>query len=240
MAIDKKENYSIIASFYDRLMDSKRYEKWQEMINNLVEKYSIPKNRALDIGCGTGKISKILADLGFETVGVDVSSSMLRVARKKYPEIDFVNQDVLKLSFSSQFDFATSLYDSLNYLLKYKELKRALKNTASSLKKNGIFFFDIITKDHVANLQKAKDEVYNINGKEVIFSYSGKGDILKTEIKIVGKKEVEIHKQRGYDKEEIKEKVIGPDFDVLDIKEERGDSEVGRYINRFYFIFKKR
>mgnify|MGYP006292001339 CR=1 FL=1 len=238
MAINKKENYSIIAPFYDRLMNSEKYKQWQEMIKELVEKYSIPKNKALEIGCGTGRISKILSDLGFKVSGIDISSSMLEVARGRYPEIDFIKQDVLDLSFSRQFDFAVSLYDSLNYLLEYKDLKKALNNIASSIKKNGIFFFDIVTKDHVVNRQKAKEEVYNIDGKQVTFSFSGKGDILETEIGIAEDKE--IHEQRGYNKEEIKEKVIGPGFDILDIKEEKRKNNIGEeYMDRLFFVLKR-
>ena len=238
MSVNKKENYSVIAPFYDRLMNSEKYEQWQEMIKELVRKHSIPKNRALDVGCGTGRISKILADLGFKVSGIDVSSSMLGVARERYPEIDFINQDVLDLSLSGQFDFAVSLYDSLNYLLEYKDLKKALNNIASSMKEGGVFFFDIVTKDHVANQQKAEDKVYNIKEKQITFSFSGKGDILETEIRLG--KDKEIHEQRGHNKEEIKEKAIGPDFDILDVKEEKRENNRGEeYIDRLYFVLKK-
>ncbi|HYE71933.1 MAG TPA: class I SAM-dependent methyltransferase, partial [Blastocatellia bacterium] len=60
--------------------------------------------RILDVGCGTGHLTKKIAESGAEVVGIDSSAEMIEVARTTYPEINFVVADATDFSFDKPFD----------------------------------------------------------------------------------------------------------------------------------------
>lgn len=60
--------------------------------------------RVLDLGSGTGQLTRSLADSGAELVGLDASREMVEAARRKYPGLSFVVGDGQELSFDAEFD----------------------------------------------------------------------------------------------------------------------------------------
>ena len=60
--------------------------------------------RVLDLGCGTGALTRVLADSGASVVGVDSSDEMVRAARAAYPDLDFRVGDGEALAFDEEFD----------------------------------------------------------------------------------------------------------------------------------------
>jgi demethylmenaquinone methyltransferase/2-methoxy-6-polyprenyl-1,4-benzoquinol methylase len=105
--------------------------KWQERFVDFVE----PEGRVLDIACGTGALEKFLYGNVPFLVGLDYSISMLKVARRKFPEVPFVCGDALKLPFKSgSFDtvlvsFSLRHFDDIEGSLReiYRVLKRGGK-----------------------------------------------------------------------------------------------------------------
>jgi ubiquinone/menaquinone biosynthesis C-methylase UbiE len=60
----------------------------------------LPRNaRVLDVGCAAGRDSALFAKRGFEVVGIDLSENLLKIARVKYPEIEFIKMDMRRLEF---------------------------------------------------------------------------------------------------------------------------------------------
>ena len=87
------ESYTDFAYIYDKLIDQD-YEKWADYIEEIFKKHGVKPNLVLDLGCGTGSITNILAKRGYDMIGVDLSPDMLNVARDKAME---ENLDVLYL-----------------------------------------------------------------------------------------------------------------------------------------------
>jgi len=63
-----------------------------------------PGEKILDLGCGTGHLTSLIAEAGASVVGLDKSPKMIESARKGYPELEFVQSDATSLAFDSEFD----------------------------------------------------------------------------------------------------------------------------------------
>ena len=80
------EDYEIYGSFayvYDKFMDNVPYEKWSEYVQSLLKEYGIDDGLVLDLGCGTGSLTELLSDAGYDMIGVDLSADMLDIAMEK-------------------------------------------------------------------------------------------------------------------------------------------------------------
>ncbi|MBD3311306.1 MAG: methyltransferase domain-containing protein [Candidatus Magasanikbacteria bacterium] len=97
-------------------------------------KYSKDGYRVLDLGCGSGRLYQLFADLSIDYVGVDQSEKQLENARKKYPSGKFIMAEMRSLPFEdSEFDviycIATfhHLPSRVSRLDALREMKRVLK-----------------------------------------------------------------------------------------------------------------
>lgn len=140
------ESYTIFASIYDTLMSDVPYEKWVDNLEQIWEKYSEKPNLVLDLCCGSGTITKLLSDKGYDMTGIDLSIDMLMEARNKVPDCLFLNQDMTSFELYGTVDTIVCLCDSINYLLNEEDLLKTLKLCNNYLNPKGLFIFDINTK----------------------------------------------------------------------------------------------
>ena len=76
------EAYTSFAQVYDLFMDNVPYEEWSEYIISLLKEEKIENGLVLDLGCGTGKMTRLLAAAGYDMIGIDYSEDMLEIARE--------------------------------------------------------------------------------------------------------------------------------------------------------------
>ena len=76
-------SYEVFADFYDALTDNVDYAVLSKTICSLLARYGLDRGLLLDLGCGTGTLSVLLAQAGYEVVGADISPDMLAVAQEK-------------------------------------------------------------------------------------------------------------------------------------------------------------
>ena len=91
--------YGPLAAVYDRLTGDVGYERRADYIQRLFGKSRIPVHTVLDLACGTGTMTAILTERGYELIAVDASPDMLAQAREKAAEVPgeppvFLNQDM--------------------------------------------------------------------------------------------------------------------------------------------------
>lgn len=154
--------YGDFAAVYDKFMDETPYEEWSRMIAELIEKYGVSKperdaeglldserNLVVDLGCGTGTLTELLYDRGYDIIGVDNSSEMLNIAMEKKAksgaEILYLQQDMRELELYSTVGTVISVCDSVNYILEEEELCRIFSLINNYLYPGGIFIFDFNT-----------------------------------------------------------------------------------------------
>lgn len=96
----------------------------------------------LDLGCGVGRTTRLLAEEGFDVVGVDVSEKMIREAEARFPSLDFRVADAKDLDFPTEtFDYALFSQCGLDYLHPERNRFLALLEVRRVLKPGGIFAF---------------------------------------------------------------------------------------------------
>ena len=142
------EIYGIFAQVYDKFMQAP-YEDWADFIEGLWEKHttnSAKPNLVLDLACGTGSMSQILAARGYETIGIDASAEMLAVAHQKDNATLYLLQDMRSFELYGSVDAIICLCDSLNYILDYDELMKVFALCANYLNPGGMLIFDINTE----------------------------------------------------------------------------------------------
>lgn len=144
------EAYTDFASVYDLLMDDTPYEQWCGNIVQELEKYGIREGLVLELGCGTGSLTELLAAHGFDMIGVDCSDEMLSIACEKREksgyDILYLNQDMRSFELYGTVRAVVSVCDSLNYLLEDEDLAACFRLVNNYLDPDGIFIFDFNTR----------------------------------------------------------------------------------------------
>lgn len=143
------EAYTGFAAVYDTFMDNIPYEEWGTYIRGLLLEYGIEDGLMLDLGCGTGTLSEIMADYGYDMIGVDYSEEMLEIAMEKRREsghdILYLLQDMREFELYGTVKSVISVCDSLNYILEEEDLEEVFRLVNNYLDPGGIFIFDFNT-----------------------------------------------------------------------------------------------
>ena len=139
------ESYTSFAMVYDEFMDQTPYDAWHQNILDIFKKYDVPsQGKILELGCGTGKMTRRLASSGYDITAVDNSLEMLEIAGSSDKDgILYVLQDMADLELPRKVDAAVSVCDCMNYLLEEEELFSAFQKVKKYLNPHGIFMFDM-------------------------------------------------------------------------------------------------
>lgn len=143
------EAYTSFAAVYDTFMDNVPYEEWGEYIHGLLKEYGAEEGIVLDLGCGTGSMTEILAGYGYDMIGVDNSEDMLELAMEKRiasdHEILYLLQDMREFELYGTVRAVISVCDSLNYITDPEDLRKVFRLVNNYLDPGGVFVFDFNT-----------------------------------------------------------------------------------------------
>lgn len=114
-------------------------------IKSLIDSFVPRAKNILELGCGTGSVLKCLSK-HYVVSGLDISESMLEIARKTLPGIKLYQQDMVSFSISEKFDVVFCIFDSINHLIEFSDWENVFKHSSEHLKDNGVFIFDINTE----------------------------------------------------------------------------------------------
>ena len=246
------EAYTSFARVYDTFMDNIPYEEWGTYVKGLLKEYGVDEGLVLELGCGTGTMTEILASAGYDMIGIDQSEEMLEEALEKKQEsgheILYLCQDMREFELYGTVKAAVSICDSMNYILEKEDLVQVFKLVNNYLDPSGIFIFDMNTEYKYTHL--LADGTFAENQEESSFIWENFYDederINEYDLTLFIKegelfrKFEETHYQRCYSLEEVKEaaKEAGMEFvaayDAFTRKQVKDDSE------RVYLVFRER
>ena len=139
--------YESFALVYDEFMEDVPYEKWADWLTGYLRKNGIGDGIVLDLGCGTGKMTRLLSAAGYDMIGADSSAAMLQEAREAGGDesILYLQQDMRELDLYGTVRAVVSVCDCMNYLLDREDLLRVFRLVNNFLDPGGLFLFDMNT-----------------------------------------------------------------------------------------------
>ena len=150
-------SYAFLAGCYDQLTYDVHYAAWADYLQRHFRRRGLPGNTVLDLACGTGSLTRELAQRGYEMIGVDLSPEMLAEAAEKnrdageVPPI-FLCQSMDNLDLYGTVDACVCCLDSVNYVTSPKKLQRAFQRVHLFLTPGGLFLFDINTPEKLERM----------------------------------------------------------------------------------------
>ena len=144
------ESYTSFAQVYDMFMDNVNYPAWSKYLIQLLKEYQVEDGLVLDLGCGTGNMTELLAKEGYDMIGVDNSEDMLEIASEKRAEsglnILYLLQDMREFELYGTVKAVVSICDSINYILEEDDLREVFSLVNNYLDPKGVFIFDFNTR----------------------------------------------------------------------------------------------
>ena len=246
------EAYGEFARVYDIFMDNVDYEDWASYLTESLKEYGISDGLVLELGCGTGTMTELLADAGYDMIGVDNAEEMLAEAMEKREEsghdILYLLQDMEEFELYGTVRAVISVCDSLNYITEEEDLLHVFSLVNNYLDPKGIFIFDMNTvykyREMLGNTTIAEnreegsfiwenyfDQEEGINEYDLtLFIREEDGRFRKYE---------ETHFQRAYEQKEVEEAIreagmeLVAVYDAFTKEPPKPDSE------RLYFVVRE-
>ena len=154
--------YTQLPAVWDQMGQDRHSIKMVSYTLEIMKRHKIRATTGLDLCCGTGTAINLFLDHGFIMAGLDGSPEMIAFAAKKLrgrgvrlyqkmlPKFRLIPDDNSRGTV--RFDFVTSFYDSLNYMLTPEDLGQTFKSVANHLNDGGWFIFDMNTKEALTNI----------------------------------------------------------------------------------------
>lgn len=210
--------YNSFAWVYDTFMDNIPYQSWADYLVSLLKEYGVHDGLVLDMGCGTGNMTELLDDQGYEMIGIDNSEEMLMEARDKMLEggrdILYLMQDMRSFELYGTVAACVSVCDSMNYITDYEDLVQVFRLVNNYLDPKGVFIFDYKTEYQYETLIGNRTIAENREDCSFIWEneYDASNRLNTYEMTIFIEEEEglfrryeEVHTQRAWTTEELKQ-----------------------------------
>lgn len=209
------------------------------------------RNTVLDLGCGTGTLTELLARKGYDMIGVDNAEEMLRIAMEKRErsglDILYLLQDMRELDLYGTVGAVVSVCDSLNYLLAEEDMLQTFKRVNNYLYPQGIFIFDFNTVYKYAEVIGDATIAENREDCSFIWEnyYHEEQEINEYDLTVfvaegtLFRRFQEVHYQRGYRLEQMKAFLSQAGLEFLEALDADTHGEVTEKSERIYVAARK-
>lgn len=195
------KDYEIVSQIYSHLMKKVRYDFWADYLYMLTQEYVSKRANVLELGAGHCSLAHHLKEYYKKIIPTDLSFQMLNSSKDK--KLKRVCCNMTSLPFQTSFDLIFSCFDSVNYLIRKKDINNLFSNVSSLLSDKGIFTFDVSLENN--SKVHIKEPIREGKYKGVIYkhftSFNKKKRIHRNEfeIQLKNKKNYrEVHKQKIY------------------------------------------
>lgn len=245
--------YTSFASVYDTFMDNVPYKDWADKVTQILVNAGIKDGLVLELGCGTGSMTEEMASRGYDMIGVDYSEEMLEIAMKKREEnghdILYLHQDMREFELYGTVKAVISICDSMNYILEKDDLQEVFRLVNNYLDPGGLFLFDLNTVYKYEAVLADNNFSDNASGCSFIWDnyFDAQSGINEYELTIfveqssgLYEKFEEIHYQKAYQIDDIKEmlELVGMEF--LDVFEAYTDEKPEPKSERILFLAREK
>lgn len=246
-------SYDIFSSVYDILTENVEYERISHKICSLLHKNGVGRGLLLDLGCGTGTLSFLLEQKGFDIIGVDASEDMLSVANEKKYEDDssalFLCQKAEELDLFGTIQCAVSTLDTFNHIDSIEKIEKAISLVSLFMDMNGIFIFDMNTPYKHKEILGNNTFVYDMDEVYCVWQNSYDENAERTDIDLdffikneddeCFERYSESFSEYEYDINEIISIIKKCGFTLLATTDDYSDNPVSDTTERITFICKK-
>lgn len=246
------EAYRGFAKVYDLFMDNIPYEEWTDYVKRLLAEEGITEGILLDLGCGTGSVTELLARAGFDMIGIDNSEEMLDIAMEKRDEsgldILYLLQDMREFELYGTVKGIVSICDSMNYILEEEDLLEVFRLVHNYLDNEGIFIFDMNT---VYKYEKIlSDHTFAEDREEGSFIwenfYDEEEEINQYDLSLFVREEdgryrkyEETHLQRAYPQQRVQELIKESGLELLHVYHAFTKEIPAEDSERIYFVCRR-
>ena len=246
------EAYSGFAKVYDLFMDNIPYGEWTEYVKELFAEEGITDGILLDLGCGTGSVTELLAKAGFDMIGIDNSEEMLEIAMEKREESGFdilyLLQDMREFELYGTVKGVVSICDSMNYILEDEDLMEVFRLVHNYLDNEGIFIFDMNTMYKYEEI--LADNTFAEDREESSFIwenyYDEEDEINQYDLALFVKEEdgryrkyEETHLQRAYRQEDVEEMIRESGLELLHVYDAFSKEAPTEESERIYYVCRR-
>ena len=249
-------SYESFARVYDLFMDNIPYEEWCSYLTGLLQEYGVTDGLVLELGCGTGNMTQLLAQKGYDMIGVDNSMDMLEIAMEKKEEsgkdILYLLQDMREFELYGTVKAAVSVCDSMNYITQEEDLRTVFALVNNYLDPGGVFIFDLNTPYKYREVLGDATIAENREDASFIWDnyYDEEEQINEYDLalfipeerdgEILYRKYEEIHCQRAYDLETVKRLLREAGLTFLAAYDAFTHDPVTEHSERIYVIAKEK
>ena len=243
--------YQGFARVYDYFMKDTPYDIWFNNLLDTMKSYDITGKDVLELACGTGAMTRRLYKSGYKVLGTDLSQEMLEIAlEKSYDKnlkIQYIQQDMTSLELFHKYDMIVSFCDGFNYLIEEEQLTAALNSCNEYLKEDGYLLFDM-SSDYKLEYVLGQN-VFTETSDEACYIWENYYDattkVLEFDLTLFEKQGPlyqrydEVHKQRAYSIDAIKESMKSCGFECLEVLDTDTGEAVISTSERWLFIGRK-
>ena len=244
--------YSGFAEVYDKFMDNVPYEEWAEYLVGLLRENGVKDGIVAELGCGTGNITGRLKTAEYDMIGIDNSPEMLQIAAEKDGEILYLCQDMREFELYGTVAAVVCVCDGMNYILDKADLVKVFKLVNNYLDTSGLFIFDLNTiykyekllgdnviAENRENMSFIWENYYDkeerINEYDLTIYLKDDGDRKERFLRFD-----EIHYQKGYTVEEIKEALEEAGMEFVAVYDAFSKEAPKVNSERLYFIAREK
>jgi len=253
MTYSENTEFTAVAPYYDELMTGVPYDDWVRYIERLLAGRHASPRQVLDLACGTGNVSEIMAERSYHVVGVDIAADMIkqakRKAERKLMNIEYHVQDAVTLDLpATSFDLCISLFDSLNYITNPSDLAKAIQRVYAHLRPGGLFIFDVNAEYALKNGFFDQSNDYSAERLRYVWrsEYDAATRICTVAMRFflrgkdgVDKEFRETHVQFAYTEAELRSMLSDAGFIAVDTYHAYTMKPVRKTTDRIYFVAEK-
>lgn len=182
--------YNEFAYFYDEFNGEADYDALYRAVKERFDAHGIRDGIVADLGCGTGELTLMLTQAGYDMIGVDQSEEMLCVVRDKAEQLGIASgllllqQDILRLDLYGTIRAAVSTFDTFNHI---PDLDSTIRNAAFFMEEGGLLVFDMNTP--YKHREILADNAFTIEGEDAVCVWQNRYEEDKARVQIT----IDIH-----------------------------------------------